>query len=95
MNRFFVAQENRYTFTHYYGGRREDEGNHVHRDFAQDGGFLCPSGKSKIDIFLWNFNSFADNFITCKFLARKFKQFLIELNLYRFARAPTVKLVFL
>lgn len=37
-----AAQENRYTFSHYYGNRRED-GNHLHRDFAQDGGFLCPS----------------------------------------------------
>ena len=35
-----------YTFSHYYGNsiRREDD-NHAHRDFAQDGGFLCPSGK--------------------------------------------------
>jgi len=41
-----AAQENRYTFTHYYGSRREDgpsDDNHIHRDFAQDGGFLCPS----------------------------------------------------
>ena len=37
------AQENKYTFSHYYGNRRED-GNHLHRDFAQEGGFLCPSG---------------------------------------------------
>ena len=42
----FTAQENQYTFSHYYGNsiRREDD-NHAHRDFAQDGGFLCPSGK--------------------------------------------------
>ena len=28
--------------------RKEDgpsDDNHIHRDFAQDGGFLCPSGK--------------------------------------------------
>ncbi len=37
-----AAQENKYTFAHYYGNRRED-GNHLHRDFAQEGGFLCPS----------------------------------------------------
>ena len=43
---FSTAQENQYTFSHYYGNsiRREDD-NHAHRDFAQDGGFLCPSGK--------------------------------------------------
>lgn len=41
---FYPAQESRYTFTHYYGNRREDGVNHVHRDFAQEGGFLCPSG---------------------------------------------------
>lgn len=37
------AQENTYTFNHYYGKnrRQDDEG---HRDFAQEGGFLCPSG---------------------------------------------------
>ena len=44
---FIAAQENRYTFAHYYGNRREDGANHVHRDFAQEGGFLCPSGKKK------------------------------------------------
>jgi len=41
-----AAQENRYTFTHYYGDRRDggpQDQNHIHRDFAQDGGFLCPS----------------------------------------------------
>ena len=44
--KIFTAQENQYTFSHYYGNsiRREDD-NHAHRDFAQDGGFLCPSGK--------------------------------------------------
>ena len=60
MNRFFVAQENRYTFTHYYGGRREDEGNHVHRDFAQDGGFLCPSGNKNIFFSMEYQKSFAE-----------------------------------
>ncbi len=41
----FAAQENRYTFAHYYGNRRDDGASHVHRDFAQEGGFLCPSGE--------------------------------------------------
>ena len=51
----FSAQENRYTFAHYYGNRREDGANHVHRDFAQEGGFLCPSGKhnSMLDMLRW------------------------------------------
>jgi len=44
LNILVSAQENRYTFAHYYGNRREDGANHVHRDFAQEGGFLCPSG---------------------------------------------------
>jgi len=35
-------QENTYDFNHYFGNRREDD-SHKHRDFAQDGGFLCPS----------------------------------------------------
>ena len=35
-------QENTYTFSHYFGeNRREDTSQH--RDFAQEGGFLCPS----------------------------------------------------
>ena len=45
------AQENKYTFAHYYGNRRQDEKQAAaaaaapgHRDFAQEGGFLCPSG---------------------------------------------------
>ena len=45
------AQENKYTFAHYYGNlRRQDgdlleaQGSKKHRDFAQEGGFLCPSG---------------------------------------------------
>lgn len=39
-----AAQESTYTVSHYYGegNRRQDQS---HRDFAQDGGFLCPSGK--------------------------------------------------
>ena len=41
----FAAQENQYTFSHYYGNSiKRQDGNHAHRDFAQDGGFLCPSG---------------------------------------------------
>ncbi len=40
------AQENSYTFNHYYGSmsssnRRQDDVGH--RDFAEEGGFLCPS----------------------------------------------------
>merc|ERR1719483_1729997 len=35
-------QENTYDFNHYFGNRREDD-SHKHRDFAQDGGVLCPS----------------------------------------------------
>lgn len=36
-------EENKYSFSHYYGNRRQDENSHAHRDFAQEGGFLCPS----------------------------------------------------
>ena len=36
------AQENQYTYQHYFGQRRDD-GTQVQRDFAQEGGFLCPS----------------------------------------------------
>ena len=39
------SQENAYTYSHYYGQRRDD-GIQVQRDFAQDGGFLCPSGSN-------------------------------------------------
>ena len=35
-------QENTYTLAHYYGERRQDSAQPV-RDFANDGGFLCPS----------------------------------------------------
>jgi len=35
-------QESTYTISHYYGNRREDSA-HNHRDFAEEGGFLCPS----------------------------------------------------
>ena len=38
----YSDQENTYDFSHYFGTRREDD-SHKHRDFAQDGGFLCPS----------------------------------------------------
>ena len=38
----YSDQENTYDFNHYFGTRREDD-SHKHRDFAQDGGFLCPS----------------------------------------------------
>ena len=47
------AQENAYTFDHYFGRdsandiERQDDGLAAHRDFAGDGGFLCPSGTSK------------------------------------------------
>ncbi|XP_053638267.1 uncharacterized protein [Cherax quadricarinatus] len=37
------AQESKYDFQHYFGNRRADTVNHAHRDFAQDGGFLCPA----------------------------------------------------
>ncbi|TRY80411.1 hypothetical protein TCAL_16787 [Tigriopus californicus] len=38
------AQENSYTFTHYFGeNRRQDGVEQKHRDFAEEGGFLCPS----------------------------------------------------
>ena len=46
------AQENAYTFDHYFGRdsandiERQDDGLAAHRDFAGDGGFLCPSGKT-------------------------------------------------
>ena len=46
------AQENAYTFDHYFGRdddiERQDSGlglGAAHRDFAGDGGFLCPSGR--------------------------------------------------
>jgi hypothetical protein len=51
LNILVLAQENRYTFAHYYGNRREDGANHVHRDFAQEGGFLCPSGNPAMGQF--------------------------------------------
>ena len=39
------AQENKYTFSHYFGeNRRQDGSAQATRDFAHDGGFLCPSG---------------------------------------------------
>ncbi|XP_037784911.1 uncharacterized protein LOC119580831 isoform X1 [Penaeus monodon] len=37
------VQEARYDFQHYFGNRRAGTENHAHRDFAQDGGYLCPS----------------------------------------------------
>ena len=46
----FLEQEDLYTFDHYFGSqRRADEGEVStanQRDFAEDGGFLCPSGKT-------------------------------------------------
>jgi len=36
-----ASQERAYDFGHYYGNRREDTA--ASRDFASDGGFLCPS----------------------------------------------------
>ena len=49
---FIIEQENLYTFDHYFGvgQRRADSGetNAAARDFAEDGGFLCPSGRFKI-----------------------------------------------
>ena len=45
------AQENAYTFDHYFGRddeiERQDNGLAAHRDFAGDGGFLCPSGEDE------------------------------------------------
>ena len=39
------AQENKYTVSHYFGeNRRQDGSLKATRDFAHDGGFLCPSG---------------------------------------------------
>jgi hypothetical protein len=40
------TQENSYNFRHYFGQRKSDEereSTHRHRDFAGEGGFLCPS----------------------------------------------------
>lgn len=37
------SEERRYSYNHYYGSRRQGEDNHAHRDFAEEGGFLCPS----------------------------------------------------
>ena len=48
----YLEQENLYTFDHYFGvgQRRADTGDTSpsKRDFAEDGGFLCPSGSFKI-----------------------------------------------
>lgn len=42
------AQENKYTFSHYFGDNRRQDGSvQATRDFAHDGGFLCPSGIEK------------------------------------------------
>ncbi len=41
-----LAQESKYTVSHYYGdgdGNRRQGNKAATRDFAQDGGFLCPS----------------------------------------------------
>ncbi|XP_071549090.1 uncharacterized protein [Panulirus ornatus] len=38
-----AAQESKYNYQHYFGNRRMGTENHAHRDFAQDGGFLCPA----------------------------------------------------
>ncbi|XP_068225927.1 uncharacterized protein [Palaemon carinicauda] len=37
------SQESKYDYQHYFGNRRAGTENHVHRDFARDGGYLCPS----------------------------------------------------
>ncbi|XP_042207562.1 uncharacterized protein LOC121856249 isoform X2 [Homarus americanus] len=37
------SQEAKYNYQHYFGNRRADTVSHAHRDFAQDGGFLCPA----------------------------------------------------
>jgi hypothetical protein len=37
------AEERKYSYSHYYGNRKQGEDTHAHRDFAEDGGFLCPS----------------------------------------------------
>ena len=48
----YLEQENLYTFDHYFGvgQRRADTGDTSpsKRDFAEDGGFLCPSGSFRI-----------------------------------------------
>jgi len=36
-------QELTYDYSHYYGTRRQEDETHKHRDFAEEGGFLCPS----------------------------------------------------
>jgi len=36
-------QELTYDYSHYYGNRRVEDDTHKHRDFAEEGGFLCPS----------------------------------------------------
>ena len=36
-------QELTYDYSHYYGTRRQEDDSHKHRDFAEEGGFLCPS----------------------------------------------------
>lgn len=38
-----AVEERKYSYNHYYGTRRQGEDAHAHRDFAEDGGFLCPS----------------------------------------------------
>ncbi|XP_066959734.1 neurotrophin 1-like isoform X1 [Macrobrachium rosenbergii] len=37
------SQESKYDYQHYFGNRRAGTENHAHRDFAHDGGYLCPS----------------------------------------------------
>ena len=39
-----LDQELTYDYSHYFGqNRRQDDDAHKHRDFAEEGGFLCPS----------------------------------------------------
>ena len=42
-NSHFPDQELTYDHSHYYGTRRQEDDSHKHRDFAEEGGFLCPS----------------------------------------------------
>ena len=65
------AQENAYTFDHYFGRdsenndvERQDNGLAAHRGFAGDGGFLCPSGKT-----VQNFNILLQKLRESRFLS--------------------------
>ena len=40
---FVTDQELTYDYSHYFGNRRKEDDTHKHRDFAEEGGFLCPS----------------------------------------------------